>query len=177
MAKTLKAALISSRSPRLGFRFFVFSKMVASSAFGGLPGRKTYVAMRAVPMGWTNSVALLQNFLRNLLFKTLKAPPDLDINPRQRVLRGDALVACMDGADYLTRLRVVRKELRRWDGAALPAPGERHPVMQGFVEACAKLGLPINAGKKVIQDFYGAILGGELDGIRGTLGVAPEKGP
>ena len=26
------------------------------------------------------------------------------------------------------------------------------------------------------QEFYGAILGGELDGIRGTLGVSPEKG-
>ena len=29
--------------------YFVFSKMVASSAFGGAPGRMTYVAMRAVP--------------------------------------------------------------------------------------------------------------------------------
>ena len=83
--------------------YFVFSKMVACSAFGGLPGKMTYVAMRAVPMGWTNSVALLQNFLRNLLYKTIGVPRGLDVNPRQRVIRGDAVVACMDGADYLTR--------------------------------------------------------------------------
>ena len=41
--------------------YSVFSKPVARAAFGGLPGETTYVAMRAVPMGWTNSVALLQN--------------------------------------------------------------------------------------------------------------------
>ena len=53
--------------------------------------------------------------------------------------------------------------------------GERHPIMQQIVTACGVLGLPINVGKKVIQDFNGAILGGELDGIRGSLGVAPDK--
>ena len=99
-------------------------------------------------MGWTNSVALLQNFLRNLLFKTLKVPPELDVNPRQRVINGDAVVGCMDGADYLTRLRVIGSELRRWDGAKLPAPDARHPVLQGFVEACTRLKLPVNVGKR-----------------------------
>ena len=81
----------------------------------------------------------------------------------------------MDGADYLTRLRKVGSELRRWDGMELPGPGERHPVLQKFVEVCGALGLPVNAAKKVVQDFDGAILGGELDGIRGSLGVAPKK--
>ena len=66
--------------------YFVFSKMVASSAFEGTPGKMAYVAMRAVPMGWTNSVALLQNFLRNLLYKTIKVPREVDVNPRERVL-------------------------------------------------------------------------------------------
>ena len=44
------------------------------------------------------------------------------------------------------------------------------------METCRQLGLPVNVGKKVIKEFYGAILGGELDGICGTLGVAPAKG-
>ena len=127
-------------------------------------------------MGWTNSVALLQNFLRNLLSKALKVPPEMDVNPRQRGISGDAVVGCMDGADCLTRLRVIGKELRRWDGAKLPALDARHHVLQGFVDACTRLKLPVNAGKKVIQEFYGAILGGGLDEIRGTLGVAPDKG-
>ena len=86
------------------------------------------------------------------------------------------MVACMDGADYITRLRVVNSELRRHDGKELPKAGERHPIMQQFVAACEILGLPINVGKKVVQDFNGAILGGELDGVRGSLGVAPDKG-
>ena len=48
--------------------------------------------------------------------------------------------------------------------------------MQQFVTACQALGLPINIGKNVIQDFNGAILGGELYGIRVSLSVAPDKG-
>ena len=86
------------------------------------------------------------------------------------------MVACMDGADYITRLRVVNSELRRHDGSELPKAGERHPIMKQFVAACEILGLPINVGKKVVQDFNGVILGGELDGVRGSLGVAPDKG-
>ena len=81
----------------------------------------------------------------------------------------------MDGADYFTRLRVVGGTLRRSDGGELPGPGERNPVMEGFVAACKKLGLPINLGKQVIQDFYGTVLGGEMDGLAGVLRVAPEK--
>ena len=46
--------------PETWSKYFVFSKPVARSAFGGTPGEMTYVAMRAVPMGWINSVALLQ---------------------------------------------------------------------------------------------------------------------
>ena len=99
-------------------------------SFRRTPGKMTYVAMRAVPMGWTNSVALLQNVLRNLLYETIQVPREVDVNPRQRVLRGDAMVACMDGADYITRLRMVNSELRRYDGGELPKAGERHPIMQ-----------------------------------------------
>ena len=152
--------------------YFAFSKPVAATALGGQPGTKTFVTMRAVPMGWTNSVALLQNFLRNLLFKTLKVSPQLEVHPRQRVLKGDAVVACLDGADYVTRLRVISGVLRRSDGGELPA---KNPVMEGFVAACASLGLPLNHGKKVVEDFHGAVLGGELDGIEGVLRVGPDK--
>ena len=67
-------------------------------------------------------------FLRNLLYKTIQVPRYLDVNPRQRVLHGDAMVACMDGADYITRLRMVNSELRRHDGTELPKEGERHPI-------------------------------------------------
>ena len=161
--------------PDTWLKYFVFSKKVAATAFGGAPGKMTHVAMRAVPMGWINSVALLRNLLRNLLFKTLRVDEAVDVNPRQRVIDGDALVGCMDGADYFTRLKVVHGVLQRSDGGELPPEGVRHPVMKGFVNACEGLGLPINHGKQIIQEFHNAVLGGEMDGIGGVLRVAPEK--
>ena len=120
-------------------------------------------------------MALLQFVLRNLLYETLKVDPLLDVNPRQRVLEGDAVVGCMDGADYFTRLRIVGVVLRRSDGGELPKPGEVHPVMAAFVRTCKSLGLPRNLGTQAIQEFHGAVLGGELDGIKGVLRVALEK--
>ena len=110
------------------------------------------------------------------MYNTLKVDPALDVNPRQRVLEGDAAVGCMDGADYFTRLRIVWGVLRRSNGGELPGPGERHPVMVAFARACKALGLPINHGKRIVQDFHGAVLGGEMDGINGVLRVALEKG-
>ena len=119
----LESCFNLSTLPESWLPYFVFSKLVACSAFGGLPGKMTYVAMRAVPMGWTNSVALLQNFLRNLLYKTIGVPRNVDVNPRQRVLKGDAVVACMDGADYLTRLREVGPSYADGTVRSFPAPG------------------------------------------------------
>ena len=40
--------------------FFVFSKKVPMSTFGGDAGTLTYFGLRCVPMGWTNSVDLLK---------------------------------------------------------------------------------------------------------------------
>ena len=77
--------------------YFVFSKLVASLAFGGTPGKITYVAMRAVPMGWTNSVALLHNFLRNLLYKTIKVPRKIDVNPKQKTSMANMVIMFPSG--------------------------------------------------------------------------------
>ena len=46
--------------PESWLKYFVFSKKVSKAAVGGAPGQDTHVAMRGVPMGWINSVALLQ---------------------------------------------------------------------------------------------------------------------
>ena len=57
--------------PEAWSKYVVFAKKVAMSAFGGAPGVTTYVAMRAVPMGWINSVALLQHkFTKHALQNT-----------------------------------------------------------------------------------------------------------
>ena len=51
---------------------FPFSEPVVASVFGGAPGEDTFFAMRAVSMGWVNSVALPPNFLRRLVFQDSK---------------------------------------------------------------------------------------------------------
>ena len=50
--------------PDAWLSYFAFSKPVDQSAFGLPAGVLTYVAIRAVPMGWINSVDLIQNFIR-----------------------------------------------------------------------------------------------------------------
>ncbi len=42
--------------------------------------------------------------------------------------------------------------------------------------ACKRLGLPLNAGKRLLKASHGVLLGGELDGRRGWLAHARCKG-
>ena len=80
---------------------FVFSKTVDQSAFGLTPGTQTYVAIRAVPMGWVNSVDLIQNFIRKILLGICKVCPDFEVNRDNRVISSSVIVVCMDGFDFL----------------------------------------------------------------------------
>ncbi len=48
--------------------------------------------------------------------------------------------------------------------------------MARFVMECRRRNLPLNVGKEVMQDFCATILGGELDGVAGTLMHARDKG-
>ena len=59
-----------------------FEKKVSRSIFGGPAHEQCFVAIRGVPMGWVNSVDLIQNFIRKFVFQTC------DINPAWEV-RGD----------------------------------------------------------------------------------------
>ena len=44
--------------------FFAYEKKVSRSLFGGPADELTYVSIRSCPMGWTASVDLIQNFIR-----------------------------------------------------------------------------------------------------------------
>ena len=72
------------------WKYFTFPKQVAATAFNGVPGKLEWVCMKALPMGWISSVAFIQNFIRNLVYKNCKAPPSYEVNPRHRVIRGEA---------------------------------------------------------------------------------------
>ena len=70
---------------------------------------------------------------------------------------------------------MLSDELVAAEGYQLGASNEKSPVMQNFVNACSKFGLPLNLGKSVVRSFVGACLGGELDGVSGILRVSQEK--
>ena len=84
----------------------MFSKMVSGSALGLPSADPVYVGMRMVPMGWVNSVDLIQNFIRRFVFKTLGVSPESEIQRAVPVPSGDAAVVCMDGFDLITRASV-----------------------------------------------------------------------
>lgn len=144
--------------PKAWRTFFVFSKQVSKAAFGGPPGEKTYVAMRGVPMGWINSVDLIQNFIRRLVFGKCQINPALEVNPFNRRLSGDAVITCMDGFDYFKRVR----NLNEAQQLALEDCAPKSKTMSRFVEECQAIGLPLNESKAVYKKVSSAILGGEM---------------
>ena len=90
-------------------------------------------------------------------------------------MHGGAVVACMDGFDFFTRLQLLSKELVSVEGSPIESRAGKSAVMSIFIDACKKLGLPLNFGKSVVRSFVGACLGGELDGISGILRVSQDK--
>ncbi len=71
--------------------FFAFAKKVSARVFGGPPSELVYVGMAVVPMGWINSVALMQTVVRTLVFipgvvslKSLRSP---NLNGSQRMIQ------------------------------------------------------------------------------------------
>ena len=66
--------------PESWYGYFAFSKKVSMAAFGGSPSESTWVAMRGAPMGWINTVDLIQNFIRRLVFQACEVPSCLEVN-------------------------------------------------------------------------------------------------
>ena len=155
--------------------FFVFSKKVPLSAFGGDAGKLTYVGLRCVPMGWTNSVDLIQNFIRRFVFGTCQIEPHLEVCRAQPFPQDGAAVVCMDGFDSIARVQLdrhLRGLVRDFWERAQP---EKSPEMLRFVSECKRLNLPLNAGKAVFRSFTADVLGGEFDGLSGRIRVGAEK--
>ncbi len=146
---------------------FAFEKQVPASAFGGSPHEMVYVHMRSVPMGWVGAVDVMQCMARRFVFGRCEVAPSTELRKDESVPEGDISVVCMDGFDFFRRLRVFR------DGIDQESLSREHGR---FVAACAAIGLPLNAGKRLVRGLSAQMLGGELDGVRGVLGLAREKG-
>ncbi|CAK0908038.1 unnamed protein product, partial [Prorocentrum cordatum] len=168
-SEDMQACFNLFRMPPAWSAFFAFEKVVPMSAFGGDPSVMTHVAMRAVPMGWLGAVDLMQCMARRFVFGLCGVSANTELSKEQEVPSGDISVVCMDGFDFVRRLRVLSGKLDELQFEASEEHGR-------FVQTCSELGLPLNAAKSLVEGLAGQILGGELDGVRGTLAVERGKG-
>ena len=138
-----------------------FEKKVSRAFFFGPPGDFCFVAIRAVPMGWTAAVDYIQNFIRRFAFETCGIPAALEVRGDKPFPQIDAAVVCMDLSDFIIRLRCDFDELRRIQGVLEFDSAGRSAELSHFVLACQRRGLPLNEGKSVLQKFCSSVLGGE----------------
>ena len=121
-------------------------------------------------MGWLNAVDVIQNFIRRFVFQTCDIPPHLEARKDKPPPKGDAVVVCMDGFDYVRRVNKALSE------QVLDKETVRSPEMTRFARECELRKLPLNVGKTVIEEFSAIILGGEVEGRLGWLMHARSKG-
>ena len=156
------------RMPPCWLGAFAFSKKVPRSIVGGPAAEYMFVAIRTVPMGWIGAVDVMQYMARALVFGTCGVDPASELHKERPVPAGsDITVVCMDGVDHLRKASVVLRDV----GGPEETGGHRR-----FVDACRRLGLPLNTGKRLLRAAHGVLLGGELDGRRGWLAHARSKG-
>ena len=116
--------------PEAWHGYFAFSKQVQASVFGGSPNIWVYVAIRCVPMGWLNAVDVIQNFIHRFAFQTCDIPPHLEARKDKPPPKGDAVVVCMDGFDYVRRVNKALSE------QVLGKENMRNPEMARFAREC-----------------------------------------
>ena len=81
----------------------MFSKTVPLSAFGGVSDKLTHVGLRSVPMGWINSVDIIQHFIRRFVFGTIGVNPSWEVQRGLPINPDAAAVVCMDGFDLISK--------------------------------------------------------------------------
>ena len=91
--------------PEAWYGYVAFSMKVSKGAFGGNPAEETYVAARIVPMGWLNSVDLIQNFIRRFVFNSCNISRSMEVRKDRPFPPKDVAVVCMDGLDVITKTK------------------------------------------------------------------------
>ena len=115
---------------------------------------------------------VIQRIARHIVFKIARLPPSSEVKPHGEFPEGDewALV-------YLDGLEAVRRvQADLWHEAQQETSIPRDVLRRRFVDACAELRLPLAVGKRVVCATGGSLLGGELDGVKGTFGHCRKKG-
>lgn len=147
--------------------FAAFNKRVRASLSGGPASELVYVGMSVVPMGWINSVALMQTVVRTLVFGISQVPESSELPKLKWYPEDDSVsVVYLDSYD---ELRKVKAGYRAVLEGVVP---HRH---QRFVNTCNELQLPLNEGKKVVGAVHGLLQGGDFDGELGIFESSHDK--
>ena len=155
------------RLPRKWASYLCFSKKVDGRVFGLAPGRQVYAGLTVVPMGWINSVAVIQCAVRRLVFGLSKVPESSEVSKLKRFPNEDSVSLV-----YLDSFDEIRRMDRAYAEVVEGKMSERH---RNFVETCNRLRLPLNEGKRLVGAVRGIMQGGLLDGERGTFAASPDK--
>eukprot|EP00435_Cladocopium_sp_Y103_P059381 s905_g21.t1 len=155
------------RLPRKWAGFCTFAKKVRSSIFGGPPDEMSYVGLRVVPMGWINSVSLMQTVVRRLVFGLSRIPATSEVSKLKWFPEDDSIsVVYLDSYDEVRRVKAEYREVLDSHSSA------RH---NQFVETCKELDLPLNQGKRLVGAVRGTLQGGDIDGEAGTFEASYDK--
>ena len=153
--------------PPVWFPYMCFEKTVDGKIFGLTPGEHVYPAMSVVPMGWINSVTVIQSVVRSLVFQGADIPEDSEVTKVKRLPKCDDLtVIYLDSYDELRRLDKQCAEVLQG------GTSERH---DRFTDLCAQKGLPLNEGKRLVGATKGTLQGGLLNGEKGWYQLASDK--
>ena len=155
------------RLPRKWASYFCFSKKVDAKVFGLAPGEQVYAGLTVVPMGWINSVAVIQCAVRRLVFGLSKVPESSEVSKLKRFPDEDSVSLV-----YLDSFDEIRKMDKAYAEVLEGKMSERH---KSFIESCERLRLPLNEGKRLVGAVRGTMQGGLLDGDRGTFAATPDK--
>eukprot|EP00435_Cladocopium_sp_Y103_P071663 s228_g38.t1 len=147
--------------------YCAFSKQVKSSVFGGSPSDLSYVGMRVVPMGWINSVSLMQTVVRRLVFGLSRVPESSEVSKLKWFPADDSIsVVYLDSYDEIRKVSAGCREAL--EGSA----SSRH---LSFVKTCEDLNLPLNQGKRLVGAVKGTLQGGDINGAQGTFEASHDK--
>ena len=154
--------------PKSWAGYCAYAKKVPQSAFGGSPNLLTYAYIKAVPMGCTFAVDVMQCMARKYVFDLCQVPPETELRRDSPFPEDDISLVCLDGFDYI----------RKTDFSSLLGKGslKSSSAHEKFIRTSHKLGLPLNAAKSLVKAYKGPILGGEVDGCLGRVQHARDKG-
>ena len=147
--------------------FTAFNKKVSARVFGGPANEMVYVGMTVVPMGWLNSVALMQTVVRSLVFGMSQVPETSEVSKLKWFPDEDSVsVVYLDSFDELRKVKAGYRAVLEG------RPSHRH---QRFVNTCNSLKLPLNNAKKLVGAVHGSLQGGDFDGQDGIFESSHDK--